>query len=52
MLELCGENCVGLCLGLLEEGLSAGSVYVSPSAQQGLLDSQAFKTISEVSLTM
>lgn len=52
LLEVCGEDCVSLCQSLLQEVLSSETVYVSPTPEQGLLDSQAFNTVNEISLTM
>ncbi len=53
MLEVCGESCVLLCHQLLGgEEASTASVYVSPSAEQGILDTQALNSVAEISLAM
>lgn len=56
LLEVCGEGSVGTCHRLLlgegEGGVSAGAVYISPSPEQGKIDSQALNTVIEISLTM
>ena len=52
VLEICGRECTNECWNLLEKEVSCGSVYVSPSSEQGLQDALAFSTITEVNLTM
>lgn len=53
MLDVCGEGCVRLCHQLLTKGEEEEvAVYISPSPEQGKLDSQALNTVIEISLTM
>lgn len=50
--EVSGNECVDLCHDLLEAEVSSGMAYVSPSPEVGSIDTHAFNTINEVSLTM
>ena len=53
LLETCGDGCVSVCQQLMA-GLSMeeGSWYVSPTAEQGQKDTEAFENYTESSFSM